>query len=201
MAKKKKAAPDEPITMKEKANAFASRWLLNVEAFIIAVFAICFVAFTYSQCNRSQQVAAGDPPATDSAAVASPQQTAAQQEAARLQALLDAPPSIAAPADQTATIKPEEVIAQAPDLQKLFVTLDGLKVRSKPGLEGTTLTRLKLHDEVLFMNEKTPYREELKLNADILAYEPWIKIKTATGQEGWVYGAGVHYYKMDRLKE
>jgi hypothetical protein len=26
----------------------------------------------------------------------------------------------------------------------------------------------------------------------------WVKVRTASGKTGWVFGAGLHYYKMKR---
>ncbi|MCP3930443.1 MAG: SH3 domain-containing protein [Bacteroidetes bacterium] len=77
----------------------------------------------------------------------------------------------------------------------LYVTINGLKVRKEPNLEGTVVSQLKLHDEVVFMDEVTDFKQEINLGLET-ANEPWIKVRTQKGHIGWVYGAGVHYYKM-----
>jgi len=53
---------------------------------------------------------------------------------------------------------------------------------------------LVLYEEVHFLNEITPFTEKISLGTSV-ADEPWVKVKTKRGGEGWVYGAGVYYYK------
>lgn len=76
----------------------------------------------------------------------------------------------------------------------LYVTFDGLNVRSGPGLNYGKVDRLNLYDEVVFLNEITDSTYQISLG-QITPNEPWIKIKTPSGKEGWVYGAGVEYFK------
>lgn len=92
-------------------------------------------------------------------------------------------------------------LVQAPQTQvvlekttPLYVTFDGLNVRSGPGLNYGKIDRLKLYDEVQFLNETTDSTFEINLG-QITPNEPWVKIKTPSGKEGWVYGAGVEYFK------
>jgi len=76
----------------------------------------------------------------------------------------------------------------------LFVTFEGLNVRKGPGLNYPKIDRLPLFTEVEFLNEVTDSSFQINLG-EITPDEPWIKIRTPKGQEGWVYGAGVDYYK------
>ncbi len=80
------------------------------------------------------------------------------------------------------------------EFTKLYVIIDGLNVRTKPGLRSSIIDRLPLHEEVFFLNEVTDSTQQINLGNRI-ANEPWIKIKTPKGRTGWVYGAGVNYYK------
>ncbi|MEL6863795.1 MAG: SH3 domain-containing protein [Bacteroidota bacterium] len=77
----------------------------------------------------------------------------------------------------------------------LFVTIDGLNMRSGPSLESAIIMRLPLYEEVTFLNEVTDTTQQINMGK-VVADEPWIKVKHAKGHSGWVYGAGVHYYKM-----
>lgn len=77
----------------------------------------------------------------------------------------------------------------------LFVTLENLNMREEPRVGGKLIGRLSLYDEVIFMNEVTDTTTEINLGK-IVTNEPWIKVRNKKGQVGWVYGAGVHYYKM-----
>lgn len=79
----------------------------------------------------------------------------------------------------------------------LYITIEGMNVRSSPSLNSNILERLQLFDEVQFLNEVTDFREEVTLGEEI-TNEPWVKIKTQKGKIGWVYGAGVNYYKTKR---
>jgi len=79
----------------------------------------------------------------------------------------------------------------------LFATIDGLKVRKEPGLKGETVAELKLYEPVTFLNKKTDWTQEISLGYEKVT-DHWVKVRTQSGKEGWVFGAGVHYYKMKR---
>lgn len=75
----------------------------------------------------------------------------------------------------------------------LYVTIDGLNLRDEPTLTGKVLTSLKLYEKVDFMGEVTDSTQQINLGK-ITPDEPWIKVR-GRGHVGWVYGAGVEYYK------
>ena len=79
----------------------------------------------------------------------------------------------------------------------LYATIDGLKVRKEPGLKGETIAKLALYEPVTFLNKKTDWTQEISLGYEKVT-DHWVKIRTQSGKEGWVFGAGVHYYKMKR---
>jgi hypothetical protein len=79
----------------------------------------------------------------------------------------------------------------------LYTTIDGLKVRKEPGLKGETIEQLKLYEPVTFLNQKTEWKQEISLGYEKVT-DHWVKIRTASGKTGWVFGAGVHFYKMKR---
>lgn len=90
-----------------------------------------------------------------------------------------------------------EQAARTEGLTRLYVTLDNLNVRKTPTKNGALVTRLKLYDEVFFLNEKSPEKETVNLGKETVS-DHWVKIRTANGKEGWVFGAGVHYFKTKR---
>ncbi len=92
---------------------------------------------------------------------------------------------------------PAAASAAVPAASKLFITIDKLKIRSEPGLKSKVLGELPLFSEVYFMEEVTDSIYSLSLGKEI-AHEPYIKVKTKRGTVGWVYGAGVNYYKKKR---
>ncbi len=97
--------------------------------------------------------------------------------------------------DQTSTQPPQEPTSVVTErYTPLYVTLPNLNLRDRPNLSGRILGRLKLFDEVQFMEEVTTFKQEINLG-DTTTFAPWIKVKSQAGTEGWVYGAGVHYYK------
>ncbi|MEI2765572.1 MAG: SH3 domain-containing protein [Dermatophilaceae bacterium] len=70
-------------------------------------------------------------------------------------------------------------------------------MRKQPNLKGEVLETLKLYDPVSFLNQKSEKAEEISLGLEKVT-DHWVKIRTKAGKEGWVFGAGVHYYKMKR---
>ncbi len=79
-------------------------------------------------------------------------------------------------------------------LSRLYVVVNGLKVRRSPSLDAEVISQLKLFDELYFMDEVTDFTQEINMGKAI-ANEPWVKVQTREGRSGWVYGAGVNYYK------
>lgn len=97
-------------------------------------------------------------------------------------------PAAAAPPQNTAT---------AAKYATLYVTIDGLKMRKTPSLKGEVVEKLELYEPVSFLNKKSEKTEEISLGYEKVT-DHWVKIKSRSGKEGWVFGAGVHYYKMKR---
>jgi hypothetical protein len=79
----------------------------------------------------------------------------------------------------------------------LYATIEGLKVRKEPGLKSETLATLELYEPVTFLNQKTEWTQEISLGYEKVT-DHWVKVRTKSGKIGWVFGAGVHYYKMKR---
>ncbi len=77
----------------------------------------------------------------------------------------------------------------------LYVLIDGLNVRTKPDLKAKSLGKLKLNDQVYFMNEVTPEAQTIRLADKTEVTKPWFKIKTKRGTIGWVHGSGIDFYK------
>jgi hypothetical protein len=99
------------------------------------------------------------------------------------------------------TLSPEPTSKSAEQPKKsgttLYVTIDGLKVREEPGLKGETIEQLKLYAPVTFLQQKTEWKQEISLGLEKVT-DHWVKIRTESGKTGWVFGAGVHFYKMKR---
>ncbi|MFT6000083.1 MAG: hypothetical protein ACI81P_002543 [Neolewinella sp.] len=97
------------------------------------------------------------------------------------------------PGDSVVRPPASEVIIEK--VTALYSTIDGLNVRSGPSMKRGVVTRLKLYEEVFFTGEVTDSLYSIDLG-DITPTAPWVKIRMEDGKEGWVYGAGVSYYKF-----
>ena len=77
----------------------------------------------------------------------------------------------------------------------LYVLINGLNIRTKPELKAKSLGKLKLHDQVYYLNEVTESAQTVRLQDKTEVSKPWFKIKTKRGTVGWVHGSGVDFYK------
>ena len=150
------------------------------------------------------------PPAAATQAQQPVQQPAAQQQVSTQRPAAQpatAPVSISGPsaaAPAVSMAKPTRAPATAapapaaqPKYSTLYVTIDGLKMRKTPGLKGDLVTKLELYEPVFFLNQKSEKTEEISLGYEKVT-DHWVKVRTQSGKEGWVFGAGVYYYKMKR---
>ena len=61
-------------------------------------------------------------------------------------------------------------------------------LRQEPGLDGAAISQLNPNESVDFAGEISDFSERLLINDELLE-EPWVKIKTTKGQEGWIFAA------------
>ncbi len=71
-----------------------------------------------------------------------------------------------------------------------YVWVDNLRARKKPGKEGEIIRELKSMEKLIYLNEKSDFKEEVNLRGRVYN-EPWLKVKLPEGEIGWVYGGGV----------
>lgn len=156
--------------------------LPKVELLIIGVFFLSFLAWTIPKCNSRVVQDEPEPEAT----VVPPADTVATT-------------TPIAQVDSVAALTPTPVPAPAgnSEYSQLYITINKLKMRREPELKGEVIGELPLFERVYFMNEVTDSLFEINLGYET-AKEPWVKIRTKKGKEGWVYGAGVNYYKKKR---
>ncbi|MEM9917539.1 MAG: SH3 domain-containing protein [Bacteroidota bacterium] len=74
--------------------------------------------------------------------------------------------------------------------QQWVIALDKFRLRDKAGQEGAVLTQLAEGVIVEHMGEVSDFKDRIKLRS-ILYDEPWIKVKTAAGTEGWAFAGGL----------
>jgi Bacterial SH3 domain len=162
---------------------------IRTEALIVLIFFFCFIIWGISKCrSRSKTVEFDEEKAkaiADSMAMDSLNKlTANFPKSDSLQAVLQGGNP------QTGTI------VQTVYATKLYVSIEGLKLRRGPSIDSPFITTLPLFDELVFLNEVSDSTDIISLNEDLIANEPWVRVRSSKGQEGWVYGAGVHYYKL-----
>jgi hypothetical protein len=199
--------------------------LPKAESLILLAFLVCMALWAMSKCSarradtvrQVRDLEDTDPeerPARrDTIAVqAAPQKPAAQVPENDPEVPVTQPPQTTIPAPKPGAApkrptltnelnktapKPSGSASSSTSGSTLFVTIDGLKVRKEPGLKGATLAELRLYEPVTFLNKKTDWTQEISLGYEKVT-DHWVKIRTSTGKEGWVFGAGLHFYKMKR---
>jgi hypothetical protein len=76
----------------------------------------------------------------------------------------------------------------------LFIWVNGLKVRTEPYLTSSIVTELSLNAQVTYEGEISPFKQKITLEG-VEYDERWLKIKTADGKQGWIYGGGIRLYQ------
>ncbi len=88
--------------------------------------------------------------------------------------------------------------SQLDELRPIYVTIDNLNMRTEPTLKSSVLKKLPLHERVYYTGIQSDSTMRINIGR-IIADEPWVKVIHEDGTEGWIYGAGVHFYKTENL--
>lgn len=171
--------------MAKKKQSFT---LPNTEVLIVLVLVFSFITIAVIRCNSTKRAYQE----TEEEA-SNDENTATETSVATT--ITEIPATNTTPEPTTYTPPPAPPTSV---ISKLYVTLEDLNLRTGPHLDSTSITRLPLFEEVFFMNEVTDFTQKISLGPEV-ADEPWIKIRTRKGHMGWVYGAGVNYYKKRRI--
>lgn len=153
----------------------------QIERLMMLALVVIAVFFLMRQCLASENSTEGmmQPITTEQTPAETPAST----------------PTVTTPA--AATTVRRDTIVQTQIVTKptpLFIWIDQLKLRSEPSLSGTLLAELPLNSQVSFQNETSTFKQKITL--DNVEYdERWLKVKTTTGQIGWVYGGGIRLYQ------
>lgn len=162
--------------MSEKKTSLLPR----IEIVIMSLFFLIFIFWAVNRCNDTKE--------------AYRRQALLEEEARASEAATRPAPEVAADSTE---VKEAPLAASNERVTPLYVTIEGLNMRTEPTLSSPVILQLSLYEEVYFLNEVTPFKDSISLG-DEVAYEPWIKVRHRKGRSGWVYGAGVHYYKIKR---
>lgn len=172
--------------------------LPSLEIIIISVFFLSFIIWAVSKCSATQDAYQSDPSLGDN-------QDDVNTDSIYFGMPKPLPPkidsTIITTSPTTITTSGTSVNSNEPVrtkvVSRLYVTIDGLKLRTGPSLDSTVVDRLKLFDEVYFTGNYTDSTMQLSLGK-VMADEPWIEVQNKKGKVGWVYGAGVDYKKKKR---
>ncbi len=185
------------MTTKKTSKKKNNNSLPRFEVMIIAILLLGFIVWALSKCSQGTTTVNEDDPEVVSPAAADTPDNPTYD-------ISDTEPA-------TATNTPTPVITPPTTTNNtnvnsssgtwLYVTLEGLKVREEPNLNGSVISVLNLHDRVTFLEQRTDFKQKIRLDNGEETLEPWFYIKTRKGHSGWVYGAGVHFFKWDRLNE
>lgn len=93
---------------------------------------------------------------------------------------------------------PEVLEEKASNLRPLYITIDSLKLRAQPKLDSNFIRYLAFDETVYDMGEQTKNVQTIRYSAEEIRTEPWVKIRTESGEIGWVFGAGVNFYRKKR---
>ncbi len=90
---------------------------------------------------------------------------------------------------------PQTTTTPPPSNTMLYVLINGLNIRAKADLKAKVKGKLKLNDQVYFLEEATEQAQTVRLANGTSVTKPWFKIQTKRGTVGWVHGSGVDFYK------
>ena len=72
----------------------------------------------------------------------------------------------------------------------LYSWVDKLNIRDTPSLKGRSVTSAQSDEALTYKGEKSDKTEMIVLRG-VLYDEPWLKVETKNGEEGWVFGGAV----------
>lgn len=164
---------------------------------IVSLITLIFLIWAMQQCNRNSGAYANAAEQAeresylDSLSRIEEEQRIQAEAEARAEALLRARTQ-PLPGDSIVRVPAAEKIIER--VTVLYSTIDGLNVRRGPSLKNSIIARLPLYEEVKFTGEVTDSLYEIDLG-EVTPRAPWVRIELQDGKTGWVYGAGVSYYK------
>ena len=171
-------------------------FLPKIEILIILVFFASFMAWAISKCDATKKSFQDDDPIEGTISTADDTPTIDSTNISSDNSNNTFPSGEAPQLSTNTPTTNQPAISQQPRYSKLYITIDGMKMRTGPSLDSTVITQMKLFEQVDFLNEFTDSTYQINLGYE-MADEPWFKIQHR-GKVGWVYGAGVNFYKKKR---
>lgn len=88
----------------------------------------------------------------------------------------------------------DSVAVAAPTTVTVYAWVDKLRMRSEPDTKSEVVAEIPEGGAMTFLDEKTDFTQQFTLRGKSYD-EPWLKVKTTEGKEGWVFGGGVKFYE------
>jgi len=165
--------------------------LPKMELLIIFVFFMSFIVWAMSKCGETQAAYAQNEDVLTTEETTEKESKATETTTETV---------VVATKDTLAKKAVKKTATTTEKITILYVVLDGLKLRKGPHLDSSIVRTIPINKEVYFLNDVTKFKQEINLG-DRVAFEPWIKVRTYSGHEGWVYGAGVNYFKPQTVTD
>lgn len=86
-------------------------------------------------------------------------------------------------------------VPATPTVTEIYTWVNELRMREEATTNSPIVVTLKEGEPLDFAGEKSDFTEKISLRGTLFD-EPWLKVTTKTGKEGWVYGGGVKFYKV-----
>ncbi len=89
--------------------------------------------------------------------------------------------------------KKQPIPNNPPNKVQLYAWVDQLRVRASADKKSEIVEEIPEGGALTFLEEKSDFTEKINLRGTLFN-EPWLKVETASGKIGWVYGGGVKFY-------
>lgn len=76
----------------------------------------------------------------------------------------------------------------------VYAWVDRLRMRVEPDTKSDVVAEIAEGAALTYLDEKTDFTQQITLRGKAFD-EPWLKVSTTEGKEGWVYGGGVKFYQ------
>ena len=161
----------------------------RIEFIVGAVLVLIFMVWAFDKCSSTRAQSQPDTPTPTEQPAQDPTPAQPTTPATTTTTVTQTPqPTTPTPAPAQSTTT---VVAR----QSVYITVDSLNMRDKPFLNSNIMARLPRGTEVYFVNEVTEFTQ--KITMDGKSYEePWVKVETQSGTQGWLYGGGVRFYAL-----
>lgn len=96
---------------------------------------------------------------------------------------------------ESSTNVTDSIAEQQEPVMPLYVSMANLKLRKQPGTKSEIIATLNLYDKVDFLKETITEGQKILLEVNKEVNADWAKVRTGSGQEGWVITAGLNFYQ------